>query len=806
MTDGRLRVILAGSPYPQPEGLLLFLEESGYDVLAEAGSSEQLLDAVRDRDPDLLVLGPEMVDLERVEALREVAPSVGIVAVTRERPGKQLLGAIDGHVRHGSSFGALTAELTRVAVDPALRGTTPRWSGRTRLALAAGRVGPIAAAAAILTGAWVLFATFPEGQLPPRADFVSPSPIRSSPSPTAPTPTSVASPLEEALGSLDRLVSALAAGDYERATIEAERLVRERELAIEAGSEVGPLDASLAARLAALTPDLPASVTAQLRAIFGDLMPPSGGVLVAGSGAFGDVPVGTTAGPRAIVVANLGTAGIAVVGVDIVGASAAQFSQASDCLGAPLEAGRSCTIDVSFRPSAVGARSAELRVRLDEGSTTAVALSGTGVLVTPPDSEPPIIVTPPDSERPMVLCDPVGSGWHGSDVVVACSARDVGSGLADPDDATFVLRSTTPAGTETASARTDARTICDRERNCITVGPIGGIKIDKRPPDVTCDRPDGGWHAADVTATCTARDHGSGLRSDPSFTLSTNVARDVETADAKTGTRSVCDRVGNCSTAGPVGGIKVDRKAPGIDCDAPPPGWHAENARITCSATDGGAGLTAADASFTLATEVAAGSETADAKTGTRSVCDRVGNCSTAGPVGGIKVDRKAPGITISAPGSGAVYLLDQGVNATFTCTDGGSGTSVCQGSGRVDTSTVGNRSFSVTARDDVGNETTHTVGYVVTYGVQLLADPDEETKKVEIRLVNVDGVNVSSAQIGVTALDIDGASLSRRLAYIPGQRAYRLNLPGNLEEGRHVLRFTAEDDPVVHSVTFTSD
>jgi len=794
MTDGRLRVILAGSVYPQPEGLRPFLEESGYEVLGEVSSPEELLDAIAERDADLLVLGPEHLDPERLGAVRERAPGAAIVAVSGERPPG--LRPADGYVPSGSSLGVLTTELARVAFESAGARAAPARRWFERAPLAAGRVGPLAAAVAVIAGAWVLFATFPEGVQPPRATIAPPRPTASATSSVTGGPTvPVASPLEDALDSLERLVEAIRAGDLDRVPVEAEALARDREAAIAAGFEVGPLDLSVATRVAALTPDLPQQVVTQLRVILGDLVPPpEGGIAVTGDGAFGEVAVGTSSGPRPLVLSNPGRAAVTVVGVEIRGPAATQFSFTSDCVGATLVAGETCRIDVSFRPSGAGPRTAELRVELEDGPAAVVALSGTGVLVAPPDSEPPIVV-----------CDPAGSGWSGSDVAVTCTARDPGSGLAQPGDAGFVLRASTPAGTETTNAQTDARTVCDREGNCVTVGPIGGIRIDKRAPDVSCERPTGGWQAANVEVSCTARDRGSGLGSDASFTLSTNVGRDVETADAQTGTRSVCDRVGNCSTAGPVGGIKVDRKPPASSCEDPPRGWQAQNVELACRATDGGAGVTNQDAAFTLRAEVAVGSETADAQTGTRSVCDRVGNCSTAGPVGGIKVDRKPPAISIGAPSPGAVYLLDQGVTAAFECVDGGSGTAVCQGSGSVDTASVGNRSFTVTARDAVGNEATLSVGYIVTYGVQLLSDPDEETRKVEIRLVNVDGINVSSSRVAVTALDLDGAPLNRRFTYIPGQQAYRLNIPGNVGSGSHVLRFTAEDDPIVHQVTFTT-
>ena len=44
-----------------------------------------------------------------------------------------------------------------------------------------------------------------------------------------------------------------------------------------------------------------------------------------------------------------------------------------------------------------------------------------------------------------------------------------------------------------------------------------------------------------------------------------------------------------------------------------------------------------------------AGTEDADAPTGSHEVCDIAGHCTTAGPIGGNKIDRKAPRLTLPA-------------------------------------------------------------------------------------------------------------------------------------------------------------
>jgi hypothetical protein len=93
---------------------------------------------------------------------------------------------------------------------------------------------------------------------------------------------------------------------------------------------------------------------------------------------------------------------------------------------------------------------------------------------------------------------------------------------------------------------------------------------DSEPPLIACDSADDAWHGANVSLDCTAEDEGSGLAdpADAAFSLSTSVPDGAETSNAATGSRDVCDAAGNCATAGPIGGNKVDRKAPTLSLPA----------------------------------------------------------------------------------------------------------------------------------------------------------------------------------------------------------------------------------------------
>ena len=370
-----------------------------------------------------------------------------------------------------------------------------------------------------------------------------------------------------------------------------------------------------------------------------------------------------------------------------------------------------------------------LSTSVADGSEVANAITGSRVVCDVAGNcatAGPIAGNKIDRKAPVItLVTPPDGAWHADNVALSHTASDGGSGLANAGDATFTLATSVVADIEDANASTDIRMVCDAVGNCATAGPIAGNKIDRKAPVVMVTPPDGAWHANNVALSNTASDGGSGLANaaDASFVLTTSVAAGSEDANATTDTKSVCDAVGNCATAGPIGGNKIDRKAPVITLVTPPDGvWHANNVALSLTASDGGSGLAnAGDATFTLSTTVAAGSEDANASTGTRVVCDAVGNCATAGPIGGNKVDRRGPMITLITPADGATYKFNHATIADYSCADGASGPVTCVGSvpsgTAIDTWTKGVKTFTVVATDAAGNTTTRTLTYTSSPG-----------------------------------------------------------------------------------------
>jgi hypothetical protein len=289
----------------------------------------------------------------------------------------------------------------------------------------------------------------------------------------------------------------------------------------------------------------------------------------------------------------------------------------------------------------------------------------------------------------------------------------------------------------------------------------------------------------------------------------------------------VWDNAGWTSSDGAYGPLCYDNQPPTIFCATPDDFWHATDATVNCAAFDqpGLSGLAnPADESFQLSTSVPAGTETATASTNSHKVCDVAGNCVAAGPLGPLKVDKKAPTISITSP-TATQYTVKQTVPASYACSDGGSGVATCAGpvasGSAIDTATVGTRTFTVNASDNVGNASSQTVTYAVTYRICLLYDPTKPSNArgyvFTLQLCDSNGVNLSRMDIAVTATAVDGvAARAKPLGTLnPGNKflygpstapgasyLYNLDTQG-LANGSHVLNFTVQGDPIPHTAPF---
>jgi 6-phosphogluconolactonase (cycloisomerase 2 family) len=98
---------------------------------------------------------------------------------------------------------------------------------------------------------------------------------------------------------------------------------------------------------------------------------------------FGAMTVGQASGTKIVSLVNTGNQIMAVNGISIIGANAADFAQSSTC-GATLTPNANCSISILFTPSHGGLEQASLSV-LDNaaGSPQSAALTGTGIATTP---------------------------------------------------------------------------------------------------------------------------------------------------------------------------------------------------------------------------------------------------------------------------------------------------------------------------------------------------------------------------------------------------------------------------------------
>jgi hypothetical protein len=280
-------------------------------------------------------------------------------------------------------------------------------------------------------------------------------------------------------------------------------------------------------------------------------------------------------------------------------------------------------------------------------------------------------------------------------------------------------------------------------------------------------------------------------------------------------------------------GTTADTQPPAIGCASAPLPWQPANVSIACTASDFDSGLAnAADASFSLATAVAPGVENANASTTSRQVCDKAGNCATAGPVAGIMIDERPPSISIVSPANGSSYLLNAAVAASYQCTDGGSGVRSCVGpianGASINTSAAGQQTFTVNAADNVGNvgnAGSVTSSYSVSYAVCQLFDSTRAVRRgstmpVKIALCDAAGNDVSTLNVAVHATSLTQVSSSASFDVADAGAAnpdsdfrfdptlgssggYIFNLKTtSLATGTYALSFTAGADPQRHSVS----
>lgn len=223
-----------------------------------------------------------------------------------------------------------------------------------------------------------------------------------------------------------------------------------------------------------------------------------------------------------------------------------------------------------------------------------------------------------------------------------------------------------------------------------------------------------GWNNGDVTVVWSCTDGGSGV-------VSPTVTEVVSGEGASQSASGTCtDNVGLAASDTQTG-INIDKTAPSVDCSVPDQAiWYATNQTVNCTAEDGLSDLAnSTDENFSLSTNVAPGSETNAASTGSKDVADKADNSTAAGPYT-FMIDIRGPAVTLTCPTS--PVLLGSTASASWTATDNGSGVADGYASGSValDAGTVGSKTATAPAgssKDNVDNESSAaTCDYSVIY------------------------------------------------------------------------------------------
>jgi hypothetical protein len=253
--------------------------------------------------------------------------------------------------------------------------------------------------------------------------------------------------------------------------------------------------------------------------------------------------------------------------------------------------------------------------------------------------------------------------------------------------------------------------------------------IDNDPPTWECvpATASADWQATEGTHACTASDD-SGLHENTpaNFTLSTKVGAGNEDGNASTGTQELCDIHDNCTTAGPITGWKIDRKAPTVTDLGPTKqpndaGWYRTDVTNRFSASDGGSGL---EPDFVTPFERTTSGEGVAVTVFSGPVSDAVGNENTGIASAAFKIDKTAPTVTCDSPAP--TYTLNESspVRVTATVSDSLSGPKEVAVGAAPDVSTVGTRTVRLTGEDFAGNTAQADCSYSVGYADVRLLQP----------------------------------------------------------------------------------
>lgn len=276
-------------------------------------------------------------------------------------------------------------------------------------------------------------------------------------------------------------------------------------------------------------------------------------------------------------------------------------------------------------------------------------------------------------------------GWNNTDVKITFNCSDALSGVASCTGPQTV--------TTEGNAQAVTGTVTDNAGNSAT--DPAAVSIDKTKPTIKVDglpatNPNG-WYGDDVTATYTASDTLSGIKTQ-------DRAHTFGEGAAQTDTATATDAAGNSASV-TTSGVNVDKTAPTITGKAVGTpngkGWFAGDVTVHWTCADNLSGVVTCPADSVVKGE---GSDLS----ASASVSDKAGHTSSA-TVDGIKIDRTAPTTSATGvPGSWVNAPVTVGLTANDNLSD------VDSTYYAVDGATTPTKGDTVT----VGAEGVHTVSY----------------------------------------------------------------------------------------------
>lgn len=412
-------------------------------------------------------------------------------------------------------------------------------------------------------------------------------------------------------------------------------------------------------------------------------------------------------------------------------------------------------------------------------------------------------------------------------LVVSVNSSNTGVATVSPSTLTFtgcgnVLPVTvTPVGT--GSATVSLSLVSNSTAGTFNLAPASftvnvtpAVPVDTTAPVIsvlaTPAANGAGWNNSDVTVIWTVNDPESAI------TSSSGCETTVLTNET-TGTTLTCMATSAGGTSSKSVTIKIDKTKPVITGSRLPVananGWN--NTDVTASFVCAETGTVQSGiATNTVAGATVSTEGAGQSVTNTGACTDVAGNTADSATVTDINIDKTAPVVTIMTPANSGSYTFHSNTLANWSATDALSDIDTATGTvangAQIDVSSLGAKSFTVTATDLAGNMTTVTNSYtVLPYDFRKCYPPltldSKDFKKsstipTKCAIVDTVGAPITNAVVQLyvdsTAAVSSGASnTANYFRYSPTDMFWIYNLSTKmpvLTIGTHTLRIATDD------------